>query len=878
MSDQGIDPNNSAFAATSSSLGSRPSTSCTNNNTDHPRRGAMASCRNAQRRHAGRSASRSLRRAYILFSIGYYYHYYCIVVLLLFVQRHDSEHSAEASTAAMALFPFSVFAEAFAPSNRRGSRAAAFPTDVVNDSFLSPFEAARTTTAASTTSATAIEPNGSNDRRLTRSDLNKMTIKELKSYILENDMEIPRGEASQLKLKKQIVDFIWGYCNDNGNDNASASGNVNGGDDEYEEDDADDVNGESTISASDPDQTIASNSEEVIEDLSAHANGESNDGIDRTDAGPARRKPSKRSMGTGMPPLSTTLSATATKEPRKSSKSYNLTPKDRIVLDVLQIYPPLYDAMIAAYREDNDIDDDHPPLLDRDIDLERFCDISSLNYKVPNDIGEGDIRHRYHPILRKAAPTDMDIVFVGTASCTPGVTRGVSCTAVRLNWRSGRTALGEGQERKMTTKEKAFVEERGPTGGTWLFDCGEATQLSIQRTSSVKPGKISKIFITHCHGDHSFGLPGLLCLMGTDRDRDAPPVDIYGPEGLRMWLRVAIRYSVSRVVPPYRVHELMDVPMAPEWEEGHLKNGRYYFQLSRDRDLIGNGGKGNNSKGWSGRGTRGLAGEDPASWISRAPMINLEPSKDFGEIEGGRDIYPLYDHPDAVDGAPVWEVEDEGDVVVRAAPMSHGVPCVGYVIQENDKPGRLRPENVTPVIQRNYDGLIEAGVKNPMKIMAVVKSLPVGGSYTFPDGTVIHQEDVVEPPRKGRKIVICGDTADSRALEGLAQNADVLVHEATNTYLPGVDKDTNLRLVTKDAKVHGHSTPFMAGNFAKRIKAKKLVLTHFSARYKGDQSIESITIMTRMERQAMKASGLREDTVACAWDYMVLPVQQTDKS
>lgn len=34
-----------------------------------------------------------------------------------------------------------------------------------------------------------------------------------------------------------------------------------------------------------------------------------------------------------------------------------------------------------------------------------------------------------------------------------------------------------------------------------------------------------------------------------------------------MWLRVAIRYSVSRVVPPYRVHELMDVPMAPEWEE-----------------------------------------------------------------------------------------------------------------------------------------------------------------------------------------------------------------------------------------------------------------------------------------------------------------------
>ncbi|KAL3770417.1 hypothetical protein ACHAW5_002334 [Stephanodiscus triporus] len=120
-------------------------------------------------------------------------------------------------------------------------------------------------------------------------------------------------------------------------------------------------------------------------------------------------------------------------------------------------------------------------------------------------------------------------------------------------------------------------------------------------------------------------------------------------------------------------------------------------------------------------------------------------------------------------------------------------------------------------------------------------------------------EDVVEPPRKGRKIVICGDTADCRAREGLAQDADVLIHEATNTFLPGVDKDGNMKLT---------------GEFAKRINAKKLVLTHFSARYKGDQSIESMTIMTRIERQAMKASGLPEDSVAAAWDFMVLPVSR----
>ena len=250
-------------------------------------------------------------------------------------------------------------------------------------------------------------------------------------------------------------------------------------------------------------------------------------------------------------------------------------------------------------------------------------------------------------MLVNATQSDMDIVFIGTASCTPGITRGVSCTALRLNWR-----------KKISIDEGGSGEREGSSsssGGTWIFDCGESTQLSVQKTTSIKPGKITKIFLTHCHGDHSFGLPGLLCLMGTDRDHDSPPVEIYGPEGLRMWLRVAIRYSVSRVVPPYRVHELMDVPMAPEWMEGHRKNGRFYYQWRSNREDDNDNNKnddddsddddgdvmrdrskasrGNNAVGsiksrktrkrW---GMQGLAGGDPFSWISRAPMINLEVS------------------------------------------------------------------------------------------------------------------------------------------------------------------------------------------------------------------------------------------------------------
>jgi hypothetical protein len=98
-------------------------------------------------------------------------------------------------------------------------------------------------------------------------------------------------------------------------------------------------------------------------------------------------------------------------------------------------------------------------------------------------------------------------------------------------------------------------------------------------------------------------------------------VEIYGPEGLRMWLRVAIRYSVSRIVPSYRVHEIMDVPMAPEWELNR-RNKRYYFG-TRHQDVAR----------W---GPQGLTGEDKDSWITRCNSMNLEPSSQFGELPGGR--------------------------------------------------------------------------------------------------------------------------------------------------------------------------------------------------------------------------------------------------
>ena len=107
----------------------------------------------------------------------------------------------------------------------------------------------------------------------------------------------------------------------------------------------------------------------------------------------------------------------------------------------------------------------------------------------------------------------MDFVFLGTGAGVPAKARNVSAIALQL------------------------LEERG---AVWLFDCGEATQHQILRTP-VKPRRIEKIFITHLHGDHIYGLPGLLGSRsfqgGTER------LDIYGPAGIREFVETALRVS-----------------------------------------------------------------------------------------------------------------------------------------------------------------------------------------------------------------------------------------------------------------------------------------------------------------------------------------------
>ncbi len=91
------------------------------------------------------------------------------------------------------------------------------------------------------------------------------------------------------------------------------------------------------------------------------------------------------------------------------------------------------------------------------------------------------------------------------------------------------------------------------SGGLWLFDCGEATQHQMLATP-FNPGKIEKVFITHLHGDHIFGLPGLLCsrsMAGSE-----VPLTLYGPKGLREFVDTALRLSGSWTTYPLEIIEI----------------------------------------------------------------------------------------------------------------------------------------------------------------------------------------------------------------------------------------------------------------------------------------------------------------------------------
>jgi len=142
---------------------------------------------------------------------------------------------------------------------------------------------------------------------------------------------------------------------------------------------------------------------------------------------------------------------------------------------------------------------------------------------------------------------------------------------------------------------------------------------------------------------------------------------------------------------------------------------------------------------------------------------------------------------------------------IRVFATEHGGGSVGYALKEHERRGRFDPDKARAA------GIPEGPLWG---------KLTKGEAIELPDGRRLTADGFVGPKRPGRLVVITGDTRPCASVVDAAQGADLLVHEAT---FGDEEKER--------AKETGHSTAKEAAQVALVAKAKKLVLSHVSARY-----------------------------------------------
>lgn len=277
----------------------------------------------------------------------------------------------------------------------------------------------------------------------------------------------------------------------------------------------------------------------------------------------------------------------------------------------------------------------------------------------------------------------MQIVFLGTGGSWPSPKRNVAAVAVK--------------------RGKEII----------LFDCGEGTQRQFMM-SSLSFMQIRKIFITHFHGDHFLGLPGLIQSM-TLNDR-TEPLQVWGPEGIKTLTEVLLRLG--------------------------------YFNPRFD--------------------------------------VRVE------EMEDGSQV-------------------DFSDYSVRAVGMRHNVPCIGFILQEKERPGKFDRDKALGL------GLPEGPLYGRLQ----------RGETIEHEGREITPDMVLGEKRAGRKIAYSGDTLPSEFFANAAKGCDVLIHDATT--------DSSIE---EKANEFGHSSSRQAAQIAEMSGAKTLFLIHVSPRYEDVSTLE----------------------------------------
>ena len=261
-----------------------------------------------------------------------------------------------------------------------------------------------------------------------------------------------------------------------------------------------------------------------------------------------------------------------------------------------------------------------------------------------------------------------------------------------------------------------------------LIDCGEGTQRQL-KIAGIKLTKITKILISHWHGDHVLGIPGLIQSMSASGYEKT--LRIYGPIGTKKFM--------ERMFGVFLFDRRIDISVY------EVKKGKFF--------------------------------------------------------------------------------EDE-DIVLEAEHLNHNIETLGYnIVEKGKRKINLRFVKKIGIPEGPLLGKLQGG-----------KSIMWGGKKVDVDKAT----NVV----KGKRITIISDTVPCKGADKLAKNSDLLVCEATYA--------SNLE---NKGEEHSHMTAKQAAELANRSNVKKLVLTHFSARYKNTRELEE---------DARNCFG----NVLCAKDFM----------
>lgn len=244
----------------------------------------------------------------------------------------------------------------------------------------------------------------------------------------------------------------------------------------------------------------------------------------------------------------------------------------------------------------------------------------------------------------------------------------------------------------------------------FLIDCGEGTQLQIRR-NKFRFGKINHIFISHLHGDHYFGIFGLIstmALLGRKSD-----LHVYAMPDLEKILEFQLKYFYE------------DLP------------------------------------------------------------------------------YKLIFHP--LQSKTPETIYEDKLLTVESLPLNHRIPTCGFLFKEKQPDARMKKDMI---------GFYQIPIREIVKIKQ-------GADFVTEDGRMVPNHHLTYPAAKPRSYAFCSDTSYTEKIIPTIKDVDLLYHEATFMH----------ELVAQ-AKKSGHSTAHQAAVIAQKSNVKKLIIGHYSSRYK----------------------------------------------